>query len=79
MCIRDRSQDSDAAEQVRAAITDLSEKHRSVIELTYYFGHSLLEISEIIDCPVSTVKTRLFYARQKMKSYIEERINTPGS
>ena len=74
-----QSEDSDAAEHVRAAITDLSEKHRSVIELTYYFGHSLIEISEIIDCPVSTVKTRLFYARQKMKSYIEERINTPGS
>jgi len=64
-----QSQDSDAAEHIRAAITDLSEKHRSVIELTYYFGHSLLEISEIIDCPVS---------RQKMKSYIEEKINTPG-
>lgn len=72
-----QSQDSDAAEQIRAAITELSDKHRSVIELTYYFGHSLLEISDIIDCPVSTVKTRLFYARQQMKSYIEKKINTP--
>ena len=73
-----QSQESGMAEYVRAAMTALSEKHRSVIELTYYYGHSLLEISDIIDCPVSTIKTRLFYARQQMKSYIEKKINTPN-
>jgi len=71
------SQESDVAETVRASITQLSDHHRSVIELAYYHGHTVSEISEIIDCPVSTVKTRLFYARQHLKSCIENQINQP--
>jgi len=69
------SQESNASEHVRAAITELSENHRTVIELAYYFGHSVAEISETIDCPVSTVKTRLFYARQHLKASIETQLN----
>ena len=68
-------QESTASEQVRASISELSEDHRTVIELAYYFGHSVAEISDIVDCPVSTVKTRLFYARQHLKSSIETQLN----
>lgn len=71
------SQESDVSETVRASITQLSNHHRSVIELAYYHGHSIAEISQIIDCPVSTVKTRLFYARQHLKTCIEKHINQP--
>ena len=38
-----------------------------VIELTYFLGHSCDEIAAIMDCPVNTVKTRMFYARRKLK------------
>ena len=38
-----------------------------VLELTYYLGHSCEEIAQIMDCPVNTVKTRMFHARRKMK------------
>jgi len=68
-------QESTASEQVRASISELSEDHRTVIELAYYFGHSVAEISDIVDCPASTVKTRLFYARQHLKSSIETQLN----
>jgi len=71
------SQESDVAETVRAAITKLSDNHRSVIELAYYYGHSIAEISKITNCPESTVKTRLFYARQHLKTCIEDQINQP--
>jgi len=70
-----QTQESSASEQVRASISELSEDHRTVIELAYYFGHSIAEISEIVDCPTSTVKTRLFYARQHLKSSIEAQLN----
>ena len=45
------------------AMTELSAEHRAVIELTYYQGYACLEIAQIMDCPVATVKTRMFYAR----------------
>ena len=68
------STESDLSQTLRASMTELSDDHRTVIELAYYFGHSITEISEIIDCPSSTVKTRLFYARQHLKKCIENHI-----
>jgi RNA polymerase sigma factor (sigma-70 family) len=50
------------------ALAALSAEHRAVIELTYYLGHSCREIADIVDCPVATVKTRMFYARRRLKS-----------
>jgi len=65
------SVESSMSEVIRAAITELSDNHRTVIELAYYFGHSVAEIGDIIDCPANTVKTRLFYARQHLKTHVE--------
>ena len=48
-------------------IAKLEPEHRAVMELTYYFGYTYGEISEILDCPENTVKTRMFYARKKLK------------
>lgn len=50
------------------ALATLSAEHRAVIELTYYHGHSCREIAAIVDCPVATVKTRMFYARRRLRS-----------
>jgi RNA polymerase sigma-70 factor (ECF subfamily) len=50
------------------ALAALSAEHRAVIELTYYQGHSCREIADIVDCPVATVKTRMFYARRRLRS-----------
>ena len=52
---------------VKRALRFLSPEHREVIELTFYSGFSYKEISEIIDCPVNTVKTRMFHARQQLR------------
>ena len=35
-------------------------------------GHSYPEISVIVDCPANTVKTRVFKARRKLKSYLAD-------
>ncbi len=71
----DRSADADtmpaASSQddglIRAALQALSPDHRQVVELTYYCGFSYREIAEIAECPVNTVKTRMFHARRRLK------------
>lgn len=52
------------------ALLNLSAEQRAVIELTYYLGYACREIAQIMDCPVATVKTRMFYARHKLKSLL---------
>ena len=55
------------------ALTTLSAEHRAVIELTYYQECSYREIAEIMGCPVDTVKTRMFYARRRLKALLADR------
>jgi RNA polymerase sigma factor (sigma-70 family) len=50
-----------------AAINQLSAPHRAVINLTYYQEFGYREIAEIMDCPVDTIKTRMFHARRHLK------------
>lgn len=49
------------------ALARLSRDHLQVIVLTYFCGFSYQEIAEIADCPVNTVKTRMFHARRRLK------------
>jgi len=53
-----------------ATIAQLTPEHRAVIELTYFHGHGCKDIAEIVGCPVATVKTRMFYARRRMKTLL---------
>lgn len=48
------------------ALDRLSAEQRAVIELTFYHDRSQAEIAEILGCPVNTVKTRMFHARQRL-------------
>ena len=59
-------------ELVSQALAELPLEQRLVIELTYYLGHSCAEIAEIVDCPVNTVKTRMFHARRKLRTRLPE-------
>ena len=59
--------------RLRNALRSLSHEHRTVIELTYFEGRSYREIAAITGCPVDTVKTRMFYARRRLKALLAER------
>jgi RNA polymerase sigma factor (sigma-70 family) len=50
------------------AMDSLSADHRAVVHLTYFQELGYNEIAQIMDCPVDTVKTRMFYARRYLKS-----------
>lgn len=54
------------------ALQRLSPEHRAVVELTYFHGCSYDEIAAIVNCPVNTVKTRMFHARAKLKKLLPE-------
>ncbi len=53
------------------ALDDLTPEHRAVIELTYFHGIGYREIAQIVDCPVDTVKTRLFHARRQLRALLK--------
>jgi RNA polymerase sigma-70 factor (ECF subfamily) len=45
-------------------------EQRLTLELAYHMGHSLEEIALITECPVGTVKARMFHAREKLRQYL---------
>lgn len=56
---------------VARALSQLSLEHRTVVELTYYYGMTYLEIGALMGCPEGTVKSRMSHARRKMKHLLE--------
>ena len=56
------------------AVNALSVDHRAVVELTYFQGAGYREIAQIMDCPVDTVKTRMFHARRRLKALLPDRL-----
>lgn len=53
------------------AVLRLPLKYRTVIHLHYYCGYSVEEISDFLKCSPSAVKTRLFRARERLKTDLE--------
>lgn len=64
----DALQQQEVRKHLDDALAALSPEQRAVMELTYYFGYACREIAQIMGCPVDTVKTRMFYARRKLKA-----------
>jgi len=53
-------------ENLWSAIYNLSETDREIIILREFQNNSYQEISELLNCPVGTVMSRLYYARKKL-------------
>ncbi|MFC4619157.1 RNA polymerase sigma factor [Camelliibacillus cellulosilyticus] len=54
-------------------LNELPERYRNVVILRFYEDLRLREIAASIDCPVGTVKSRLFHALRYLKNRIEEK------
>lgn len=58
------------------ALDHLPADQRTVVELAFVDGLSYEKIARVMDCPESTVKTRMFHARRKLKQGFPELMNT---
>jgi len=67
----DRMVLSEMQKNVRDAIAQLPDKYRSVVVLRYLQDLSLNEIADILELPVSTVKTRLHRGRESLRRKLE--------
>ncbi len=57
-------------EIIQMEILKLPEKYRSVILLKYIEELSLKEISEVLDLPIGTVKTRIHRGREALRKQL---------
>ncbi len=57
--------------KLRSALKLLPKKQQIVLQLFYTEDYTLKEISTILDISVGTVKSRLFHAREKLKTLIK--------
>jgi RNA polymerase sigma-70 factor (ECF subfamily) len=64
---------SDDTSQLQQAVLRLPLPQRVVVVLFYINDLSVQEISEILDVPIGTVKSRLHYGRQALKDALERR------
>ncbi len=62
---------AELSEWLSVALARLPYEQRTVLELAYTVGHSCEEIAAIMECPVNTVKTRMFHARRKLRILLE--------
>ena len=76
--VEDVSRETEDRQLVDLGLSSLPPEQRLVIVLAYGVGHSCEEIAAIADCPVNTVKTRMFYARRKLRDVISEAAGPPA-
>jgi len=58
-------------EQVREALRTLPPEQLSVLELAYFSGYTHVEIAELLDLPLGTVKGRMRLGLKKIKDYFD--------
>ena len=58
------------------SIAELPEDLRTAVTLREYEGLSYEEIAEIMECPVGTVRSRIFRARESIDAVVGKLINT---
>jgi RNA polymerase sigma-70 factor (ECF subfamily) len=56
---------------LEAALATLSPEHREVLQLMYGFDCTQAEIAEIAGIPIATVKTRVFYAKRRLRGALD--------
>lgn len=67
------SEQDDGMERVRAGILKLSASQQMVLRMFYLENLDLREISDVLDVPVGTIKSRLFHARENLKKIIKSK------
>jgi RNA polymerase sigma-70 factor, ECF subfamily len=70
--VTDPTQATEDHDWMAQGLGRLSQEQRLGLMLTYHWGHSVREVAAMTDCPVGTVKARLFHARVKLRVHLTE-------
>ena len=72
---------NELGEDLSRGMAELSSEIREVVVLSDMLGYSYQEISEILKCPLGTVRSRLSRGRGQLRDYLLKRgtISIPGS
>jgi len=62
------------AEAVDVALAALPLAQRIAFQLTFYHDMTYTEIAEIMECPVNTIKTRMFHTRKRLAVLLENQL-----
>ncbi len=60
-------------EQVREALRTLPPEQLKILELAYFSGYTQVEMADLLDLPLGTVKGRMRLGLQKIKDYFDSR------
>lgn len=64
--------EAEEKEQLRAAVTQLTEPHRLVLELAIYQEMPYAQISRVLEIPVGTVKSRMHNCVRALRSHMAQ-------
>ncbi len=76
--LKEEHEDREMKEVLWKGIESLPVEQREVIILRYFQQLSYQEISEVMEKPVGTVMSSLFYAKKKLKETIKKYLNLGG-
>lgn len=68
-----RAEERETTRMVREVVDELPPLHRAVVVLFYMENLSLEEIANVLELPVGTVKSRLHYARKRLREMLTRR------
>jgi RNA polymerase sigma-70 factor (ECF subfamily) len=61
-------------DQIRAALAQLPNEQRQAIDLSYFGGRTFVEIAQMTNVPVGTVKSRVRLALGKLRGLLDEEL-----
>ena len=64
------SSQSELTQWIDEALARLPSEQRTVLEMFYGLDQSCEEISQALNCPLNTVKTRMFHGRRKLRELL---------
>ncbi|NNL22699.1 MAG: sigma-70 family RNA polymerase sigma factor [Ignavibacteriaceae bacterium] len=72
--LSEKIENSELISIMEQAIEGLDGDEREIIILREFEGHSYKEISEILNIPIGTVMSKLFYARKKLGEKLRSKV-----
>jgi RNA polymerase sigma-70 factor (ECF subfamily) len=61
------------AQEIHASLDQLTSEQREILVLRFLEDMTYEQIAKVTDCPIGTVRSRLFYAKSALRQAIEQR------